>query len=80
MKKINQEKLKEILPLTEKLKMKLLERYKSEYTQFLANKEAERVREAEKAKEALKNKVSNLHTLTLNGPFTIHIVPTTKCV
>lgn len=57
-KKPNQEKLKEILPLTEKLKMKLLERYKSEYTQFLANKEAERVREAEQAKEALKNKVS----------------------
>lgn len=62
-KKPNQDKLKEILPLTEKLKMKLLERYKSEYTQFLANKEAERVREAEQAKEALKNKVSreNVH-------------------
>ncbi|XP_037030311.1 STAM-binding protein [Bradysia coprophila] len=55
-KKPNQEKLKEILPLTEKLKLKLLERYKHEYTQFLANKEAERVREAEQAKEALKNR------------------------
>lgn len=61
-KKPNQDKLKEILPLTEKLKMKLLERYKSEYTQFLANKEAERVREAEQAKEALKNKVSSVYT------------------
>lgn len=59
-KKPNQDKLKEILPLTEKLKLKLLERYKTEYTQFLANKEAERVREAEHAKEALKNKVSRL--------------------
>lgn len=64
-KKPNQEKLKEILPLTEKLKMKLLERYKSEYTQFLANKEAERVREAEQAKEALKNKVSQTQASSL---------------
>lgn len=42
--------------------MKLLERYTSEYTQFLANKEAERNREAEQAKEALKNKVGSFCT------------------
>lgn len=52
-KKSNQEKLKEVLPLTEKLKTKILERYKTEYTQFLANKETERARESEqqRAKE-----------------------------
>lgn len=44
LKKSNQAKLKEVLPLAEKLKGKLLERYRTEYTQFLANKEAERVR------------------------------------
>lgn len=53
LKKSNQDKLKEVLPLTEKLKSKLLERYRTEYTQFLANKEAERVRrEATEAREA----------------------------
>ncbi|KAJ6649929.1 STAM-binding protein-like A [Pseudolycoriella hygida] len=56
-KKPNQDKLKEILPLTENLKLKLLERYKEEYKHFIARKkEAERVREAEQAEESLKNK------------------------
>lgn len=65
LKKPNLDKLKEIMPLTEKLKAKLLERYEAEYTQFLINKEAERAKEIERAKEAeraanesLKNKVN----------------------
>lgn len=35
----------EIMPTTEKLRNKLLSQYKREYEQFLANKEAERMRE-----------------------------------
>lgn len=38
----------EILPITEKLKAKLLDRYQREYEQFLANKEAEKARELER--------------------------------
>lgn len=59
LKRSNQEKLKEVLPLTEKLKSKLLDRYQSEYTQFLAAKEAERVRrEAEqRARDVQRNKM-----------------------
>lgn len=59
-KKLNQDKLKEVLPIAEKLKSKLLEKYKSEYTQFLAAKEAERVqREAnQRAKEKNRLKAS----------------------
>lgn len=46
----NQAKLKEVMPITEKLKVKLVERYQKEYVQFLANKESERIREIERAK------------------------------
>ncbi|XP_059620882.1 STAM-binding protein-like [Phlebotomus argentipes] len=51
----NQAKLKEVLPVTEKLKVTLLARYEKEYTQFLANKEAERAKEAAAARERAKN-------------------------
>lgn len=58
LKRSNQEKLKEVLPLTEKLKSKLFDRYQAEYTQFLAAK-ADRVRrEAEqRAREIQRNKM-----------------------
>ncbi|XP_055851913.1 STAM-binding protein [Episyrphus balteatus] len=46
-------KLKEIIPVTEKLKDKLLVRYQKEYEQFLANKEAEKARELEREKQRL---------------------------
>lgn len=50
MKKANKEKLLEIMPIAEKLKTKLLERYKKEYAQFLIEQEKER-KLAEEAKE-----------------------------
>uniref|UniRef100_A0A1B0DIQ1 Uncharacterized protein n=2 Tax=Phlebotomus papatasi TaxID=29031 RepID=A0A1B0DIQ1_PHLPP len=53
----NQAKLKEVLPITEKLKTTLLGRYEKEYTQFLANKEAERAKEAAAARERAKNSI-----------------------
>lgn len=49
-KRSNRTKLAEILPLTESLKKKLLERYTKEYDQYLKDKEAERKRAAEEAK------------------------------
>uniref|UniRef100_A0A0K8TKB2 Putative smad6 n=1 Tax=Tabanus bromius TaxID=304241 RepID=A0A0K8TKB2_TABBR len=51
-----QAKLKDVMPVTEKLKVKLLDRYKKEYAQFLATKEAERAKEIEKNKEGSKEK------------------------
>ncbi|GAB0097660.1 STAM-binding protein [Sergentomyia squamirostris] len=53
----NQAKLKEVMPVTEKLKEKLLARYEKEYTQFLANKEVERAREEAAAREKAKNSI-----------------------
>lgn len=53
-KKANKAKLAEILPITETLKKKLLERYKKEYEQYLADQEAERKRAAEEAKKKVR--------------------------
>lgn len=58
MKKQNKEKLKEIFPIAEKLKTKLLERFQHEHSLYL---EAEKHREQEQAREAArkeKEKVS----------------------
>ena len=45
--------LKQIMPICEKLKVLLLERYKKEYDQYIADrKKAEKELEARKAKEA----------------------------
>lgn len=43
--------LKEVMPVCEKLKQNLLARYKKEYEQFLIEKEKERKRLVEEAKE-----------------------------
>jgi STAM-binding protein len=51
LKKPNQAKLKEILPITEHLKVKLITRYEKEYTQYLADRKAEKEKEAQRAKE-----------------------------
>ncbi|XP_005183825.1 STAM-binding protein [Musca domestica] len=51
MKTINKLIKEEVMPTSEKLRLKLLDRYQREYEQFLANKEAERVRELEREKE-----------------------------
>lgn len=61
-----QAKLKEVMPITEKLKCKLLDKYKKEYEQFLANKEAEKAREFEKAREVLKDKVNHYCIIIVN--------------
>lgn len=49
-KKANKVKLNEILPITETLKRKLLERYTKEYEQYLIDQEHERKRALEEAK------------------------------
>lgn len=48
MKNINRRIKEEVMPTSEKLRLKLMDRYQREYEQFLANKEAERVRELER--------------------------------
>ncbi|EDW39348.1 GL14046 [Drosophila persimilis] len=48
---INKRIKDEIMPTTEKLRAKLLAHYQREYEQFLANKEAERVKELERERE-----------------------------
>lgn len=53
-KSINKRIKEEIMPTTEKLRAKLLERYQKEYEQFLANKEAEKAKELEKERQRLK--------------------------
>lgn len=50
MKRANKEKMTEIMTLTEKLKAKLLDRYKKEYEQFLIDQENERKKAIEEAK------------------------------
>jgi STAM-binding protein len=49
-KKANKVKLNEIMPITETIKKKLLERYKKEYEQYLNDQEVERKRALEEAK------------------------------
>lgn len=43
--------LREVMPITENLKIKILDRYQKEYNLFLAQKEAERVREQAEQKK-----------------------------
>lgn len=50
-KAINKTIKDEIMPTTEKLRTKLLGQYQREYEQFLANKEAERMREQERERQ-----------------------------
>ncbi|XP_036322721.1 STAM-binding protein-like [Rhagoletis pomonella] len=50
-KEINKRIKDEIMPTTEKLRAKLLDRYQKEYEQFLANKEAEKARELERERK-----------------------------
>lgn len=57
-KKANKAKLAEILPITETLKKKLLERYKKEYDQYLVDQETERKRAL---LEEAKRKVSQIY-------------------
>lgn len=51
LKRANQEKLMEVLPITEKLKKKLLERFAAEYSEFQAEKAAHLQRLAEKRRQ-----------------------------
>ncbi|XP_055634942.1 STAM-binding protein [Toxorhynchites rutilus septentrionalis] len=51
LKQQNQKKLKEVLPVAEKLKLKLLEKYSREYQQFLEQKRRERELEEKRQNE-----------------------------
>ncbi|XP_065089611.1 STAM-binding protein [Ochlerotatus camptorhynchus] len=51
LKQQNQKKLKEVLPMAEKLKVKLLERFTREYQQFLEAKRLEKEREEKRMRE-----------------------------
>lgn len=54
LKQQNQKKLKEVLPLAEKLKMKLMEVYTREYQQFMEAKRLEKEREEKRLREEKK--------------------------
>lgn len=58
-KRANRTKLNEILPITETLKKKLLERYTKEYEQYQKDKETERKRAAEEAKRRKQEEAKN---------------------
>lgn len=67
LKQPNQAKLKEILPITEKLKDRLKDRYQKEYAQFLARKIEEEKEAARRAKLKEKNDMStkvNIQNIT----------------
>jgi STAM-binding protein len=51
-KKENKQKMTEIMSFTEKLKVKLLDRYAKEYEQFLIDQEEQRKKALEEAKRA----------------------------
>ncbi|XP_055687553.1 STAM-binding protein-like A [Lutzomyia longipalpis] len=71
----NQAKLKEVLPVTEKLKKTLLGRYEKEYAQFLANKEAERAREEAAARERAKNSIPTAPATSHTGATSVDFTP-----
>lgn len=58
-KPVNQ-KIKEVMPLLEKLKTKLVEIFELEYRQFLINREAERAKEAERAEAEQRNRNASI--------------------
>lgn len=59
LKRANQEKLMEVLPITEKLKKKLLERFQVEYAEFQADRAAHLLRLAEQRRQ-LKERDQNV--------------------
>lgn len=64
MKFINKRIKDEVMPTSEKLRMKIMERYQREYEQFLANKEAERIREMERERRMREAAAANNSTKT----------------
>ncbi|XP_013109470.1 STAM-binding protein [Stomoxys calcitrans] len=75
MKAINKRIKDEVMPTSEKLRVKLLDRYQREYELFLANKEAERARELERekarrAREAASNNSTKGSTII---PANLHV-------
>ncbi|XP_055381271.1 STAM-binding protein [Condylostylus longicornis] len=63
-------KLKEVMPVTEELKVKLLNRYEKEYTQYLADKKDEakqKEREEAAKRDNMKNNVVNLDNLRIES-------------
>ncbi|XP_053697428.1 STAM-binding protein [Sabethes cyaneus] len=53
LKQQNQQKIKEVLPVAERLKVKLLEKYTKEYKQFLEDKRQEKERDEKRRREEL---------------------------
>jgi len=74
-KKVNKEKMVEIMALTEKLKLKLLDRYKKEYEQFLKDQEIERKKAIEEAKRKELEDAKN-RTAKISTPSNIIVQPT----
>lgn len=73
MKVINKRVKEEVMPTSERLRAKIMERYQREYEQFLANKEAERVREMERERrmrEAAANNSTKANSLI---PANLHV-------
>lgn len=73
LKQPNSAKLKEIMPITEKLKERLKDRYQKEYAQFLARKIEEEKEAARRAK--LKEKEKNEMSAKINIPVDPSFVP-----
>lgn len=63
----NQSKLKEVMPATEKLKVKLMEQYQLEYSQFLAMKEAERLKDLERSRQRARTTPEQSNSSSLPG-------------
>lgn len=68
MKAINKRIKEDVMPTSEKLRVKLMDRYRREYEQFLANKEAERVREMERERERRQREAA-AHNASKSGSF-----------
>jgi STAM-binding protein len=63
-----QAKLKEVLPVSEKLKAHLMARYDKEYAQYLADQKAEKEKEAQRARErALREKAEKPSAVVAGG-------------
>ncbi|XP_065371279.1 STAM-binding protein-like [Calliphora vicina] len=73
MKFINKRIKDEVMPTSEKLRVKLLDRYQREYEQFLANKEAERVREMERDRRIREAAANNSTKTASLIPANLHV-------
>lgn len=73
MKSITKRIKDEVMPTSEKIRVKLLDRYQREYEQFLANKEAERVREMERDRRIREAAANNSTKSASLIPANLHV-------